>query len=69
MSKTLEELYIKKLEGAIRGIKMGTKKPSDVGLEVSNAFTKLKQLNDGMADDLMQKYKKVVDDHSKNTQK
>lgn len=64
MSRTLEELYIKKLEGAIRGIKMGTKNPSDVGLEVSNAFTKLKQLNDGMADDLMQRYKKIVDEHN-----
>lgn len=62
---SVEDLLIKNIEGAIRGIRLGTKKPSDVGQEVSNSLSKLKSINDGMYDDLMKKYKNVVDDFNK----
>jgi hypothetical protein len=61
----VEELTIKNIEGAIRGIRLGTKKPSDVGSQVSNSLSKLKIYNEAMYDDLMQKYKNVVSDYNK----
>lgn len=60
-----EDLLIKKIEGAIRGIRMGTKKPKDVASEVAHGFARLKTVNEGMASDLMEKYKNVVADYSK----
>jgi len=62
---TLEETYIKNIESAIRGIKLGTKKPEEVGTVVASNMTKLKEVNEGMASDLMAKYKRVLED-SKN---
>jgi len=61
----VEELTIKNIEGAIRGIRLGTKKPSDVGNQVANSLSKLKVYNEAMYDDLMQKYKNVVSDYNK----
>lgn len=58
-----EEIYINKIEGAIRGIRMGTKKPDEV--KVGKYFEKLKVLNEGLYIDLMDKYKNVLD-NSKN---
>ncbi len=63
---TLEEQYIKNVESAIRGIKMGTKKPEDVGLTVASNMTKLKEANEGMWQDLMERYKKVVEAYKNN---
>lgn len=63
-----EDLYINKIENAIRGIRLGTKEPKDVAAEVAKSFANLKTLNKGMADDLMAKYKNVVEDH-KNRKK
>lgn len=54
MPKTCEEIYITRIEGAIRGIKMGTKKPSDV--DVTDQFRRLKPLNQMMWEDLKDKY-------------
>jgi hypothetical protein len=65
MAKTLEETYITNIESAIRGIRLGTKKPEDVASIVANNMSKLKLVNDGMAIDLMNNYKAVVLD-SKN---
>ena len=48
-----EDIYIKNIEGAIRGIKMGTKKPIDVASIVSTNMATLKKINEGMAEDLM----------------
>jgi hypothetical protein len=62
---SVEELTIKNIEGAIRGIRLGTKKPSDVGNQISNSLDKLKIYNEAMYDDLMQKYKNVVSDYNK----
>lgn len=56
----MEELLINKLEAIIRSINNGNKKPVDVASEVSIAFNRLKELNEGMAADLMDKYKKAV---------
>lgn len=67
---TSSELYIRKIEGFTRGIKLGTKKPIEVASEISTYFDKLKPLNQGMYEDLMDKYKKVVADwHIKNDNK
>lgn len=57
----MEEILIKKIEGAIRAIRMGSKTPKDLASEVSHSFAKLKTLNEGMASDLMQKYKNVLE--------
>lgn len=58
MSKTLEQLYIERIENVTRGIKMGTKKVSEVDL--TSQFTKLKKVNIGMYEDLKAKYDNVV---------
>ena len=55
---TSEEIYITRIEGAIRGIRMGTKKPDEV--KVGKYFEKLKVLNEGLYIDLMDKYKNVL---------
>jgi hypothetical protein len=57
----MERTLILNIESAIRGIKMGTKKPEDVGTAVATNMTKLKLLNEGMQIDLMVKYKQVVE--------
>ncbi len=60
-----EQIYIKNIENAIRAIKLGSKSPSEVN--VSANLTRLKSVNEGMALDLMQKYKAVVDDYNKKS--
>ena len=64
-----EDLYIKKIEALTRGIRLGTKKPSDVATEVASAFNKLKASNIGMYDDLLNKYNNVVSDFNKKNTK
>ena len=58
----MEEVYIKTIEGGIRAIRLGTKSPSEAKL--SGTFEKLKKLNEGMALELMEKYKNVVKDYN-----
>lgn len=53
-----ETLYIKKIENGIRGIRMGTKSPYE--LMLLRWFAKLEPLNQGLHDDLLEKYKKVL---------
>jgi hypothetical protein len=62
MRNTQEEIYIKNVENAIRGIRLNTKKPIDVSDTVESNINKLKSLNDGMATDLLRKYDKVIND-------
>ena len=62
-----EPLYIKNIENAIRAIRLGNKTPEQV--EVSNQFVKLKNINVGMHDELMAKYKRVVADYNLNKAK
>jgi hypothetical protein len=59
---TTEDLLIKKINDAIRGIRLGNKEPKDVASEVSHSFARLKTLNIGMHDELMEKYKNVSED-------
>lgn len=65
----MEEIYIKNLNNWIRAIKLGTKTPSDVGNDVSRTFIKLRMLNDGMASELMNNYKAVVEAYNKKNPK
>lgn len=65
MSKSLEDIYIRNIEASIRGIRLNTKTPADVGGTVANQLGKLKAINEGMHDDLVGKYKKVVEDYHK----
>jgi len=51
----IEELCIRKIESGIRALKFKTKKPSE--LNISQYFEKLKKTNEGMHDDLMDKYR------------
>ena len=62
---TISEIQINKIEGFIRSIRLCNKKPADIASEVNLAFAKLKPLNEGMHIELMNNYKKVVED-SKN---
>jgi len=52
-----EEIIIKKIEGGIRAIKLGTKTPEEVSLGYS--LNKLKDLNPPMYEDKLFEYCKV----------
>ena len=58
----MEDALIKLVKNSIRGIKLGSKKPSDVGSDVNKNLNKLKVINVGMAEDLLVEYKNVVED-------
>lgn len=60
---TQEEYYVKYIESGIRGIKLGTKKPQETN--VSKFFEKLRDINIGLYDDLMEQYKVAVENHKK----
>lgn len=59
----MEDLLISKIEGGIRGIRMGSKTPETA--QLGNLFTRLKPLNEGMYLELIEKYKNVVADYNK----
>lgn len=63
MAKSTEDICIQKIESGIRAIKNGTKKPSEANCGFF--FTKLKPLNEGMYDDLMNDYKAVMLEYNK----
>ena len=67
----IEELSIIRIEGGIRAINAGTKSPQEAA--IGTLLNKLKTLNEGMYDDLIEKYKKAVDAYKlreeKKTQK
>lgn len=65
MSKSLEDIYIRNIEASIRGIRLNTKTPADVGGTVANQLDKLKAINEGMHDELVGKYKTVVENYHK----
>ena len=60
----VEELCIRKIESGIRALKFKTKKPSE--LNISQYFEKLKNTNEGMYDDLMEKYRAALSDYKKS---
>jgi hypothetical protein len=49
----MEDLLIRKVKGGINGIKNGTKDAT----EIAPLLNKLKALNEGMYDELVQEYK------------
>jgi len=61
---SVEDQHIKQIENGIRALRLKTKTPQEIN--VSKSFTALKSLNEGMHDDLMEKYKRVLKDY-KNT--
>jgi hypothetical protein len=54
----MEQQLIKKITSGLFGIKIGTKSPQDV----AKLLNKLKPINLGMYEDLLDKYKKLVVD-------
>ena len=52
----MEDLLIRKVKGGINGIKNGTKKAS----EVAPLLNRLKGVNEGMYDELLEEYKKAL---------
>jgi len=61
-----EELYIKNIESGIRAIRMGSKKPNDTRAPVS--LNKLKEVNVGLYEDYLAKYKRVLADYNSRNQ-
>lgn len=59
----MEKTYIQHIENGIRGIRLGTKLPNET--KVGHYLNKLKPLNEGLYIDLLEKYKRVIED-SKN---
>jgi hypothetical protein len=60
---SIEDLYIKKIEGGIRSVTNGSKTPKDS--EVAVYLNKLKPINEGMYEDLLGKYKTAVEKYKK----
>ena len=58
MAKGIEELSIRKIEGGIRGIRMGTKTPETA--RVGYFLSKLEPLNIGLYEDYLERYVKVM---------
>jgi hypothetical protein len=59
----VEENYIKSIENGIRGIRLGTKKPSEVNVGAN--LEKLEKTNKGMYEELLTKYSNVMLDYNK----
>lgn len=58
----MEEILIKQIENGIRAIRIGSKTPKDVQINVQ--IERLKKMNEGMALELNAKYVNVVRDYS-----
>lgn len=61
---TIEETYVKHIEDGIRAIRLG-KHPKDTKAPLG--LNKLKTINEGLYDDLLEKYKKAVKEYQKTT--
>ena len=59
----MEDQLVKNIENGIRGLKLGTKKPSELNLNYQ--LNKLKSINEGLADDLNKKYIEAVKNSKK----
>ena len=55
-----EDHYIKNTENAIRSLRLGTKDKKEAMQSVGFNLNKLKQVNEGMYQDLLQEYKLVL---------
>ena len=56
-----EENYIRNIENGIRAIKFGTKTPAEANVGFN--LNRLKDVNAGMAEDLMREYKNVLEEY------
>ena len=54
----IERIYIKKIEGVIRGVRMGTKNPEEVNIHL--LLNGLKKINEGLAEDYLDEYVEIV---------
>jgi hypothetical protein len=54
----IEKIYIKKIEGAIRGVRIGTKNPEEVNIHL--LLNGLKKINEGLAEDYLDEYIEIV---------
>lgn len=54
----IEKIYIKKIEGVIRGVRIGTKNPEEVNIHL--LLNGLKKINEGLADDYLDEYVEIV---------
>ena len=61
---TTEETYVKHIECGIRAIKLGTKRPDEAN--VGKFLNKLREVNEGLYDDLMERYQNIVENYKKN---
>jgi len=62
MAKSTEEICIQKIESGIRGIKNGSKTPKEANCGFF--LNKLKPLNEGMYDELFDKYVKLMKENN-----
>jgi hypothetical protein len=63
---TIEQTYVKLIECGIRAIKLKTKTPHEA--KVGKYLNKLRVVNDGLYDDLMDKYQNVVKKYKNSTE-
>lgn len=61
---TTEETYVKHIECGIRAIKLRTKRPDEAN--VGKYLNKLREVNEGLYDDLMERYQNILDDYKKS---
>lgn len=61
---TIEETYVKHIESGIRAIKLGTKKPDEAN--VGKYLNKLREVNEGLYDDLFERYQLVTENYKKS---
>jgi hypothetical protein len=61
-----EETYIKNIENGIRGLRLRTKTPSEVN--VGSNLNRLKILNEGLYDEYLAKYTKVLKEYNKHNE-
>tara|TARA_R110000868_G_scaffold147711_5_gene369277 strand:+ start:160 stop:372 length:213 start_codon:yes stop_codon:yes gene_type:complete len=64
---TIEQTYVKHIECGIRAIKLRTKSPHEAN--VGKYLNKLREVNDGLCDDLMERYEKVLENYKKGEEK
>ena len=57
----MEDLLIRKIKGGINGIKNGTKEAT----EIAPLLNRLKDVNEGMYDELLQDYKNALEKRKK----
>lgn len=62
MGRSFEEELIRKIEAGIRALRLRTKEPKDTGCAV--ALNKLRDINVGMYDDYLEKYKNALAEYN-----